>query len=61
MSSMPSPILDLVNSDAPKPRRQKTTPKGKDKSGKPYEPVDIPVPKRAQIERLLKKAAHPNK
>ncbi len=38
-------------------RKQKSTPKGKDKSGKPYEPVDIPVPKRSIFEDLVRKAA----
>jgi hypothetical protein len=36
---------------------QKTTPKGKDKTGKPHEPIEIPVPKRKDIESLLQKAA----
>jgi hypothetical protein len=36
---------------------QKTTPKGKDKSGKPHEPIDIPVVKRKDVERLLKRAS----
>jgi hypothetical protein len=39
---------------------QKTRPQGIDPAtGKPYEPVDIPVPKREDIERLLTKAAKP--
>jgi hypothetical protein len=38
-------------------RKQKTTPKGKDKSGKPYEPVEIPVPKRGTFEGLVRRAA----
>lgn len=37
--------------------KQKTTPKGKDKSGRPYEPVEIPVPKRSTFENLVKRAA----
>ena len=38
--------------------KQKTQPKGIDaKTGKPYEPVEIPVPKRGEIGRLLKRAA----
>ncbi len=37
---------------------QKTQPKGIDKTtGKPYEPIDIPVPKRSEIEGLLKRAS----
>jgi len=41
--------------DEPSPKTQKSTPKGKDKSGKPYEPVDIPVPKRSVFEDLVRK------
>jgi hypothetical protein len=43
-----------MTDDQPK---QKTTPKGKDKSGKPYEPIEIPVPKRGTFEKLIKRAA----
>jgi hypothetical protein len=36
---------------------QLTQPKGMDpKTGKPYEPVEIPVPKRSVFDRLLKRA-----
>lgn len=36
---------------------QKTQPKGRDKeSGEPYEPIEIPVPKRSTWDRLLKRA-----
>ena len=36
---------------------QPTQPKGIDpKTGKPYEPVEIPVPKRAVFDRLLDRA-----
>jgi hypothetical protein len=39
---------------------QKTQPKGIDKkTGKPYEPIHIPVPKRGEIEDLLRRAAKP--
>lgn len=38
-------------------RKQKSTPKGKDKSGKAYEGIEIPVPKRKDFEVLLKRAA----
>jgi hypothetical protein len=37
--------------------KQKTTPKGKDKSGKPFEPINIPVPKRSTFENLVRKAS----
>jgi hypothetical protein len=36
---------------------QQTQPKGIDpKTGKPYEPVEIPVPKRSVFDRLLERA-----
>jgi hypothetical protein len=36
---------------------QKTQPKGIDpKTGEPYEPVEIPVPKRGVFDRLLDRA-----
>jgi hypothetical protein len=38
---------------------QKSTPKGKDKSGKPHEPIEIPVPKRRDFEDVLRRAARP--
>jgi hypothetical protein len=39
---------------------QQTQPKGIDpKTGKPHEPIEIPVPKRAAWERLLKRASMP--
>jgi hypothetical protein len=38
-------------------RKQPTQPKGIDpKTGKPYEPVEIPVPKRSLWDRLLHRA-----
>lgn len=41
-------------------KTQKTQPKGKDKrSGKAAKPLEIPVPKRDEIEGLLKRAAKP--
>lgn len=40
---------------------QRTQPKGKDESGKPNEPVEIPVPKRKDFDSLLKRAAPPAK
>lgn len=43
------------NADAPK---QQTQPKGIDpKTGKPYEPIEIPVPKRGEVESLIRRAA----
>jgi hypothetical protein len=39
-------------------KTQKTQPKGKDKrTGQPAKPLEIPVPKRDEIEGLLKRAA----
>jgi hypothetical protein len=41
---------------------QPTQPKGIDpKTGKPYEPVEIPVPKRAEWERILRRGSEPAK
>jgi hypothetical protein len=41
----------------PQPTQQ-TQPKGTDKAGKPYEPVEIPVPSEDDVMGLLEKAAH---
>lgn len=38
---------------------QKTQPKGTDESGKKHEPMDVPVPKRSEFDRLLDKAEKP--
>lgn len=39
---------------------QQTQPKGIDpKTGKPYEPVEIPIPKQGVLERLLDRAEKP--
>jgi hypothetical protein len=39
---------------------QLTQPEGIDpKTGKPYEPVEIPVPKRDEVEDLLSRSAKP--
>jgi hypothetical protein len=38
--------------------KQKTQPRGRNKkTGKPFEPVEIPVPKRSEVESLLRRAA----
>jgi hypothetical protein len=38
---------------------QQTQPKGIDpETGKPYEPVEIPVPKRSVFDRLVGRAEH---
>ena len=40
---------------------QPTQPKGIDpKTGKPYEPIEIPIPKEQAIEDLLSRAARPS-
>jgi hypothetical protein len=36
---------------------QPTQPKGKDEHGEPHEPIEIPVPKREEFERLVRRAA----
>lgn len=42
-------------------RTQKTHPRGIDpKTGKPYEPVEIPVPKRKDFDRALKRLISPS-
>jgi hypothetical protein len=47
---------------ADKQRTQKTTPKGIDpKTGKPYKPIEIPVPKRDTFDRLLQRASKQTK
>lgn len=38
---------------------QKTQPRGKDEHGKPHDPIDIPVPKKKDVLRVLKKSAQP--
>jgi hypothetical protein len=40
------------------PQTQPTQPKGKDRDGKPYEPVEIPVPSEGDVMGLLEKVAH---
>lgn len=40
------------------PQTQQTQPKGKDRDGKPYESIEIPVPKDGDVMGLLKKVAH---
>jgi hypothetical protein len=38
---------------------QKTKPYGIDEYGEPYEPIEIPVPKKKNVLRVLKKSAQP--
>jgi hypothetical protein len=43
--------------EQPMPETQPTQPKGIDpKTGEPYEPIAIPVPKRSAWDRLLERA-----
>jgi hypothetical protein len=45
------------NEQEPMPKTQLTQPKGIDaKTGKPYESIEIPVPKRSAFDRLLHRA-----
>jgi hypothetical protein len=40
---------------------QQTQPKGIDpKTGEPYEPIEIPVPKRSAFDELLERAENPS-
>jgi hypothetical protein len=39
---------------------QPTQPKGRDKDGKPYEPVQIPVPKVSTFRAAIRKVAQPD-
>jgi hypothetical protein len=43
------------------PPTQPTQPKGRDKDGKPYEPVEIPVPKVSTFRAAIRKVAQPVK
>jgi hypothetical protein len=39
--------------------KQKTKPRGIDEHGNPYDPIEIPVPKKKDVLNVLKKAAQP--
>jgi hypothetical protein len=42
--------------------KQKTQPRGIDKeTGESHEPIEIPIPKKKDVLRILKKSAHPSK
>jgi hypothetical protein len=41
--------------------KQKTQPQGTDKAGVPHAPIEIPVPKKKDVLRILKKSAQPEK
>jgi hypothetical protein len=42
-------------------KKQKTTPKGKNKKGEPYESIEVPTLKRKAFDGLLRRAAKPRK
>lgn len=39
--------------------KQKTKPQGTDEHGEPYAPIEIPVPEKKDVLRILKKSAQP--
>jgi hypothetical protein len=39
--------------------KQKTQPKGTDKDGVPYDPIEIPIPTKKDVFRFLKKSSKP--
>jgi hypothetical protein len=39
--------------------KQKTKPRGIDEYGDPYDPIEIPIPKKKDVLSVLKKAAQP--
>lgn len=51
-------MADTREHDDAKPM-QKTQPRGVDKDGKPFDPVEIPVPTRDAVLRDLARAALP--
>jgi hypothetical protein len=49
----------MVDRQTPQPEpTQRTQPKGRDKEGKPYEPIEIPVPTEGDVMDLFEKVAH---
>jgi hypothetical protein len=51
----------MAKNDSEPTPTQPTQPKGRDKDGKPYEPVEIPVPKVSMIRAAIRKLAQPDK
>ena len=39
--------------------KQKTQPRGTDRDGVPHEPIEIPIPEKKDVLRILKKSAKP--
>jgi hypothetical protein len=52
----PLPSYEMPDTD-PKPT-QPTQPKGRDRDGKPYEPIEIPVPTEGDVMDMFEKVAH---
>jgi hypothetical protein len=48
----------MTDKDDSEPK-QKTQPRGTDSAGNPHEPIEIPVPKKKDVLRILKKSAQP--
>jgi hypothetical protein len=48
----------MTNEDHSAEPTQRTQPKGRDKDGQPYEPVEIPVPTEGDVMGLFEKVAH---
>jgi hypothetical protein len=51
-------ILEFVRAYDSEPK-QKAQPRGANKAGVPHEPIEIPVPEKKEVLRILKKSAHP--
>jgi hypothetical protein len=39
--------------------KQKTQPRGTDEHGQPHAPIEIPIPEKKEVLRILKKSAQP--
>jgi hypothetical protein len=48
----------MANEDHSAEPTQPTQPKGRDKDGKPFEPIEIPVPTEGDVMGLFEKVAH---
>lgn len=56
--SLPSPQMPDDHEHEPTPPTQLTQPKGIDpKTGKPYEPIEIPIPNKDDFEQLVRRVA----
>ena len=52
-------MTDRAHSADDAPAMQKSQPKGRDGHGEPYEPIEIPVPRKVDVLRDLAKGAKP--